>query len=141
MKLRPTKRHKRVDIEAGDLYSFFDIHPTLLKVMADVIDSWPVYKLTVTDFNRTWEEDSKLGASGIHACGPPWRALDLRIRDIPGEFLEIAEMVASEVNEGWVYDPLRRGYKVCLVEADPPHMHVQVHPNTIRKENDEDGEA
>lgn len=60
----------------------------------------------------------------------PLRALDFRCR-----VAFIGEMVAAYINERWLYDPNRPHMKVCMFHDTGKgyHLHIQVHPNTIRR--------
>jgi hypothetical protein len=88
--------------------------------------------IVITSFNRTWKRDKELGGSGIHASGPPWRAIDF---DGPAMTQEKLEALADKVNDIWSYDRSRPTLK-CVV-ATPhgtgKHAHIQVCSSTERK--------
>lgn len=116
------------------------LHPTLLDILIFAADHWPVDVVTVTSIYRTTaEEDAAGGKSGIHMAGPPYRAVDLRIRDIDGgaaynEADQVrADKVAALINEKWVYDPSRREKRVAvsMLHGSGPHLHLQC-SNTTR---------
>jgi hypothetical protein len=115
------------------LEEYQDLHPTLKDIVVDTLHLWPKKcPFLVTCIGRTLEEDGALGASGIHAAGPPWRALDFRILVFGDQHQEVADDLAEEVNARWVYDPERPHLKVLLTapHGTGPHGHLQVHEET-----------
>ena len=69
------------------------------------------------------------GDIGVHGTMPV-RGLDLRCRS-----KQIAELIGREVNNLWTYDPERPEMMVCVVHGEGLnfHIHLQVHPNTVKK--------
>lgn len=106
-------------------------HPLLVKVFNTMLMFWEG-DMVVTSFNRSHAHDKALGGSGIHAAGPPWRAIDV---DGPEMTQEKIEAVCEKVNDLWQYDPARPTLK-CAVghpHGTGKHLHLQVSPSTIRR--------
>jgi hypothetical protein len=115
------------------LREFNDLHPTLEDILKDVLFFWPKrVPFVVIDIGRTREEDQALDASGIHAAGPPWRALDFRTTVFGSHHQALADGLADEINTRWCYDPARPTKCVLYVEphGTGPHGHLQIHPDT-----------
>lgn len=97
---------------------------------------WPDADLDVTCIHRTPEEEAAAGGkSGIHVAGPPFRAIDVRVKNLPGDPQQAAEDLGAKVNARYVYDPARPGM-LCAFTAPHgtgPHIHLQVHPATTRR--------
>ncbi len=112
------------------------MHPMLREVVFKGFDHTPSVRLWVSDLGRTTEEDVKLGASGIHAAGPPWRACDAGWEDMHQEAVNI---VCANINKQYQYDPKRPHLQVAYgaPHGTGLHIHYQVHPNTIRISPDE----
>lgn len=93
---------------------------------ADVL-GWIVI---VTSIWRSVEEDRALGGTGVHVM---WRAIDLRSKD--RSQVDVNRLVAY-LNGRYIYDVHRPAKPVAY--GDPhgngPHVHVQSHPNTTRRE-------
>jgi hypothetical protein len=72
----------------------------------------------------------RIGDDGVHGTIPV-RGLDLRCKD-----QEFGDLVAEFVNAKWEYDP-QRPQKVCCkchkTKGGALHLHLQTHPNTIRR--------
>ena len=129
---------RRINISARNLWEFYNIHPTLKLVLADIINNWLTATLFITSFNRTNEEDISMEASGIHSSGPPWRAIDIRILDLdpdPIKCQQLADTICEKVNKSWTYDPSRPTLLVafCKPHGTGPHVHLQVCYSTIGK--------
>lgn len=126
---------ERLNIAWGNFKEIPHIHPTLMSVVGDWIDMWPVGEMWVTSMNRTREEDAAMGASGVHSAGPPWRALDVRVKSLPGDYQHVAEELARRLNSMWVYDPSRPSFNVCFAQlhGTGPHAHLQVCDATVRR--------
>jgi hypothetical protein len=88
----------------------------------------------VTSIYRTPAEDAALGGSGIHACSPPYRAIDI---EIPPTVTDIeAVNCAKKLNVEWAYDPDRPHLRVAVEDIDHgtgKHWHLQIHPHTKRR--------
>lgn len=123
-----------ITMTSKQLREFISIHPTLGKVFWTLLNLWPDEFLLVTSIARTWRQDKEIGGSGVHASGPPWRAMDISIRTLTGGQAK-AETLAERINEIWAYDPNRPHLNVCVAKphGTGPHIHLQVHPNTRRR--------
>ena len=115
----------------------------------------------ITSIYRTPEEEDAIEAkigkktSRIHTVGPPYRAIDVTIAKMgkrpPAAGLktfgkppaptaresaqEAAEKAASKLNAIWCYNPGYPGMRVAVpdVHGTGPHIHLQVHENTVRR--------
>ena len=109
-----------------------------------VLESFEAYTVAVSDWEplitcllRTPEENDQLyGGQGDHMDGVhvEGRAADIRTFDVAKD--RVAEAVAW-LNSRWVYDTLRPGMRVGLIEgcgpgSNAPHLHVQVSTRTIQ---------
>ena len=122
----------RICLDYRQFQELDSIHPRLKEVLEDVLGIWPAAEMEVTCLLRTPAEDKAIGGSGVHSAG---RGADVRTRNLPDP-QEMADEVAEAINAMWDYDPDRPGmFKVA--RSDPhgsgPHLHCQVHPNTIRR--------
>jgi len=101
-------------------------HPILISIAEDVIGLIQENSQVccITDAYRDDPES-------VHGhC----RGLDFRTWDMPVSFINA---LCEAVNTLWTYDP-KRPEKVCLMYHDVgqgAHLHLQVHPNTVRKNN------
>ena len=70
----------------------------------------------------------RLNDDGVHGQ-LPLRGIDLRIR-----LFDVGEKIEAMVNNEFVYDPGRPGMKCAVLHGldDGLHLHLQVHPNTVR---------
>lgn len=96
------------------------MHPTLEEVALQI------YHLGFDTITSAYRPDD----NGVHGT-MPIRGLDFRCRDpIIGKKLE------EYINERWIYDPDRSDKNVALFHdiGKGAHLHVQVHPNTVRLE-------
>lgn len=127
----------RISMEARQLREFLQLDERLREIILDdALELWPGPELYVTRIHSTEEENEALGArTQIHVVGPPFRALDSRIRNLGRGYQERAEVFAREINERWIYDPDRPNLRVAsaAVHGTGPHVHWQVHGNTIRR--------
>ena len=78
------------------------------------------------------------GESGVHNAGPPYRAIDVRIRNLcrdPELAQAHADCLAEILNNTWAYDPTRPQLRVAIAKlhGTGPHIHLQVHPRTARR--------
>lgn len=115
------------------------IHDSLNRILSSLLKRlWPVPELIVTCIYRTPSEDSALKASGIHSAAPPYRAIDIRIRNLDWDLKkaqEKADEIAAAINAEWVYDSSRSHLKVAVskMHGTGPHLHLQCFPGrTIR---------
>lgn len=125
----PSRRH---------LVELAGVYPQMLDVLGDLMHIWPGPVL-LGDIYRDPDEEARLGRSGIHGAGPPYRAVDVRTSSLGVETdahrWAICQRVAAELNNLWIYDPSRGNLRVAI--GDPhgtaPHLHLQVHPATERQ--------
>ena len=105
---------------------FYPAHPILRQVIIDIEKEYKRYdvELVITEWHRNPRHPGD-----IHAAGPPQRALDLRIRNLPQD---IPAKIAETINKKYIYDPKRPAMKVVVYgdKAHLNHFHVQVHPRT-----------
>lgn len=127
----------RIVLDPRMIVEWRDCHPTLVAAFEDVLRYWPnpSVDVVVTCIARTHAEDAALGASGIHASGPPWRALDFRITSLGPDYQNLADDLAEKINTLWVYDLGRPSMRVLFTapHGNGPHGHLQVHPSTRRR--------
>lgn len=97
---------------------FIDLN---LREMATEVEDRFMEK-TITSLFRIDDE-------GVHGT-LPLRGLDLRCRT-----RRHGEEVEKFVNNNWLYDPTRPKKKCCLCHdvGKGLHLHLQVHPKTIRR--------
>jgi len=97
--------------------------------------------IRITSIYRNHEEEIRAGGrSGIHTCGPPYRAIDIAGRTFkrPGDddarLMARLRSVASKLNRRWSYDANRPTKKVALAHVGTgAHIHLQVHPHTRKR--------
>lgn len=100
-------------------------HPILIDIIVWVAQE---YGFVMTESHR-----AQRNANDLHGTDPV-RANDLRSWCYaPGEAIEIAR----EINKKWQYDPRRRHKKTAIIHDSGLgiHFHIQVHPRTILKKN------
>lgn len=70
----------------------------------------------------------RIGDGGVHGT-LPLRGTDLRMRDHV-----IGLAIESKINTEWKYDPTRPEKKCAYLHGEGAnlHLHIQVHPNTVR---------
>ncbi len=103
------------------IYDLEFIDPLLRTILKQVEDYWGLG--TITSLYR-------IGDKGVHGC-LPLRGVDEECRHSV-----LGKLKALYINTKWVYDP-NRPTKPCARWHDSgqgPHIHYQVHPNTIRRE-------
>lgn len=105
----------------ADAYRSFchGIHPHLAEMLLDI--SRVYGRVVVTSSHRR-------GDKGVHGCIPS-RGVDIRSRGFN------PEGICRLINRTWTYDP-ERPDKQCALYHDMgrgPHIHLQCHPNTIKK--------
>jgi len=125
----------RISLSPKQLREYCQCADTLKAIFQDTTSVWPTDRLYVTSIARTKEEDRSVGGSGIHATGPPHRAIDIRIVSFGDDYMEKAELIAEIVNGKWEYDPNRSNLNVCVVSVmgTGHNIHLQVHPRTRRR--------
>ena len=126
----------RITMTARQFKEAMQLDSRLQEMLVELTATWPAQQMVVTSVHRTANENEQAGArSQIHVVGPPYRAVDLRIRNIDGDFQRIAEEIAEDLNDDWAYDPDRPDKPVAFarVHGSGPHIHLQVHPRTTRR--------
>lgn len=116
------------------LREFGSLDPVLYHILWDMLDGrFPGDVARVTCIWRNQNEEQAAGGqSGIHTCGPPYRAVDIGGREFSQAQLDT---LAIHMNALWKYDPARPEMVVCYVKphGTGAHAHLQVHPNTRRR--------
>jgi hypothetical protein len=123
----------RVCFTPRTLREFTLCAPMLQEVLLWVARLWPPGEMLVGDIFRTLTEERLAGGvSGIHTVGPPYRAIDVRVSNLPGDHQKAADSIGARVNARYVYDPTRPTKLVAftLAHGTGPHVHLQVHKNT-----------
>jgi hypothetical protein len=121
------------------LREFCHCKPELKQIFHLLAALWPDdFNLYITCIHRRPDETIK-GESGVHNAGPPFRAIDVRIRNLSPHAnvsQEKAEALAERLNNLWVYDPKRPHLDVAVAKlhGTGPHIHLQVHPRTAKRE-------
>ena len=108
-------------------------HTVLRQVTEDVVQEWPSEVCRITCIYRTMKENIDAGAATtIHSVGPPYRAIDFGAAELGWD---LVGKVADAINAKWVYDPHRLGLQVAVSKkhGTGPHLHIQVHPATLRR--------
>lgn len=126
----------RLCLTARQAFEWRDAHFMLRDLLLDLLALWPDTRMDVTCIGRTAAEEAAAGGrSGIHVAGPNWRAADVRIRALPGNFQEKADGLAADLNRVWQYDPARPEKRVAVAElhGSGPHIHLQVCPATRKR--------
>ncbi len=120
------------------LREFASCTAVLQEIVCEIAELWPNSKqLWITCVHRRPEERIP-NESGVHTVGPPFRAVDIRIRnlaDTSAAAQEKADAIATAVNARWVYDPSRPKLQVVVskLHGTGPHLHCQSHPRTRRR--------
>lgn len=93
------------------------IHPELRRISNAIEDRFGPQVITSL---------YRIGDTGVHGT-LPLRGMDLR-------YNSDSEAIKFFVNTNWVYDPERLYYHACMVHdvGHGIHIHLQVHPNTVR---------
>ena len=108
----------------------------LADILCWLATQWPPADLVIVDIWRTPSEELAAGGlSGIHMEGPPYRAIDIRVTNLPGDPQVAADAIGALVNARYVYDPSRPDKLVAFTQkhGSGPHVHLQVHPATTLK--------
>lgn len=116
--------------------------PMLYEVIEEARRVWPQAKMTLGSMHRTLAEEKVIEhrtgkpTSKIHTALPV-RACDLpmRYRGTVDARWESCGRVARGLNRAFVYDPVRPtiGVAFAAKHGTGPHVHLQVHPATIRR--------
>jgi hypothetical protein len=97
-------------------------HPKLIKLL-----TWFCVRYSETVFTGMYEDRSY---PSVHSQ-IPCRGMDVRSR-----VFRDPQTVVDDINRNWIYDP-DRPQKMCAIYHDTgrgPHIHLQVHDNTVRRE-------
>ena len=89
--------NRRICLTARHFRELKDLDPKLREVLDDALAHWPEELMETSSIFRHPEEDTALGGSGIHAT-TPHRAVDLRIKNLEGDFQAKADSVAASLN-------------------------------------------
>lgn len=96
------------------------INDALKQVVHDA-ELFTGFTFTITSLYRPNDD-------GVHGQ-IPLRGIDVRCRDAA-----IGYLIAEYINQNWKYDPARPEMKCCIFHGQDygqPHLHFQVHPNTV----------
>lgn len=107
--------------------------PKLQDVLVWLSEQWPPADMLIGNIFRTAaEEAAASGVSGIHTVGPPYRAIDVRVSNLPGDPQQAADAIGALVNARYVYDPARPDKVVAFTQkhGTGPHVHLQVYAAT-----------
>ena len=127
--------------DGTEALQWVECEPILREVVLSGLQRWPVRSLIVPAGGIHRPQDGGVpGRSGIHAAGPPYRALDGSGRNVvpvkPTQAAQwaVCSKIAMHVNRLWVYDPRRPQFQVAVGKkhGTGPHVHFQVHPRTVR---------
>ena len=127
----PKKTSNIIHLNVRHLWAFCDLHPILREIVGVGMDLIPSKTQRITSIDRTFTEDKALKGSGVHADGPPWRAVDIAWDNMTQSQID---NVCSHINSLYQYD-LMRPTKVVAYGAPHGtglHIHFQVHSNTRR---------
>ena len=121
---------KNVTLSVRNLWQLEDLEPILKEVVGYGFDAAPCAKLWISSIGRTAKEDE--GRSGIHAAGPPWRAVDAGWARMTQDEVNTT---CAKVNAKYTYDPQRPHLVVAYgaPHGTGLHIHYQVHPRTVIK--------
>jgi hypothetical protein len=99
-------------------------HPALVEIIGYVAGK---YGILITEGYRLARHPND-----VHATDPV-RAVDLRYRLYEQKQ---AYEIMDDINNRWAYDPKRETMVVAIIhgDGDNKHFHVQVHPNTVRRQ-------
>lgn len=106
------------------------LHTVARQVVEFILDkAWPTDREVIV--TRIAEPDANQ-VTAIHTCGPPHRAVDFRVSNLPEQ---TAQRVRTKINEAWVYDSDRPAKMVAILHdaGSGNHLHVQVSDKTARR--------
>ena len=108
-------------------------HPILIDVVCWMYDefkdfSYYVFGVAEIIFTCGYRE----GSTGVHGTIPT-RGIDIR-----SWVFKHPEKIEKKINDTWIYDPERPEMNVAWVHdsGKGSHFHIQVHPNTVRRDVD-----
>ena len=106
-----------------------EIHPRLREVILYMLEkAWPSDRDMIV--TRIAEPDANQ-KTAIHTCGPPHRAADFSIRNLP---VQTGQRIEEAINSAFVYDGERPKNVAYFHDAGSGnHLHIQVSNNTARK--------
>jgi len=90
-------------------------HYKMIELVEWVYDQWGVLFIT---------SGYRKGDPGVHGQ-IPCRGMDLR-----ENVYSNAQKVVDEINSNWQYDYMRPDMKCALLHGKAKHIHLQVHPRT-----------
>lgn len=96
-------------------------HPILIRLL-----KWFCVRYSDTVFTGGYEKRSY---PSVHST-IPFRGMDIRSKNFADP-----QAVADDINLNWIYDPDRPWLKCAIYHntGRGPHIHLQVHANTIRR--------
>jgi len=115
------------------LREFLQCDPKLQGILLWLASQWPPIEMVVGSIYRNLEEEAAVGGvSGIHTAGPPYRAIDVHVSNLPGDHQIAADAAGALVNSKYAYDPMRPAKVVAYTKnhGTGPHIHLQVHAGT-----------
>lgn len=125
---------KRIIFGQRNLGEFLACERTLQVLLAFCALVWPDGEdLVIGDIHRTDEENVAAEAkTPIHVVGPPFRAIDVRVTQLPGDPQANADAIGAKIRDRYVYDPDRPTMVVAYTQphGNGPHVHLQSHQNT-----------
>ena len=95
-------------------------HPRLRQIL-----QWLERK---TGLTFTVTSQYRIDDDGVHGTLP------LRGTDLSCKVPTIGKSVERFINANWIYDPDRLNKRVARYHGPVPHLHIQVHPKTQRRE-------
>ena len=126
----------RIAFTARTLGEYLMCDPRLQGILLYVAREWPPAEMIVGDIYRTEAEEVLAGGvSGIHRQPPQYRAIDVRVTNLPGDPQQAADAIGARVNAQYVYDPARPAKLVAFTapHGTGPHIHLQVCAATFHR--------
>lgn len=123
----------RICFTHRQLGEFLLCQSALQEILLYVASVWPPVDMELTRIHSSAEENIAAGAETvIHVVGPPYRAIDIRVTNLPGDPQIAADALGELVNHRYAYDPTRPSLQVAVTASHGtgPHVHLQVHPRT-----------
>ena len=116
----------------------------LQDVLRDALIVWPDPTLPIPagSIYRPFQAEQDLGRSGYHGMDD-LDELGHCCIDLPTQDWDLARPVATYINNRWIYDPARQLIVVAYAgeHGTGPHVHLQIHKNTVRRYADPTLEA
>lgn len=128
---------RRLSMTPRQLREWCNAESMLKEITLAAVKIWPIPTCEMTSMRRKPSENKRAGAkTTIHvtARGGKHRAADLRTKTFKDQAIQ-TELICHIINEQYTYDPARPKLKVAIgkTHGSGPHIHLQVHPNTIPK--------